>query len=107
MAISSPWSMVTGMMEMMKVYIVHVRQQAAKLCDLALKHNLIQYVDKVTHGNEILDLIYTNDDDLVSSIQAESWPTFTDHSVVSATVSYQLGRESAKMRLTCLILAGD
>ena len=76
---------------------VHVRQQAAKLCDLALKHNLIQYVDKVTHGNEILDLIYTNDNDLVSSIQAEPWPTFTDHSVVSATVSYQLGREPAKM----------
>ena len=30
---------------------VHVRQQAAKLSEFALKHNLIQHVDKVTHGN--------------------------------------------------------
>jgi hypothetical protein len=70
-----------------------VRQQAARLCDLALKHNLIQQVDKVTHGREILDLLFTNNEDLVSSATVEPWPSFTDHSIVTAPVSYQLGSE--------------
>ena len=51
-----------------------VRQQAAKLCDLALKHSLIQQVEQVTHGKEILDLIFSNNDDLVSSVSVAEWP---------------------------------
>ena len=67
------------------------RLQAAKLCDLAVKHSLIQQVDKPTHGVEILDLIFSNDQDLISSVSVESWPRFTDHKLVTACVSYQLG----------------
>ena len=70
-----------------------VRQQAARLCDFALKHNLIQQVDKVTHGREILDLIFSNNEDLVSSVAVEPWPSFTDHNIVTASVSYQLESE--------------
>ena len=66
------------------------RLQAARLCDFAVKHCLIQQVEIPTHGVEILDLIFTNDHDLVSSVSAESWPLFTDHKIVTATVSYQL-----------------
>ena len=70
-----------------------VRQQAAKLCDLALKHSLIQQVEQVTHGKEILDLIFSNNDDLVSSVSVAEWPAFTDHSIVTASVSYKLEKE--------------
>ena len=70
-----------------------VRQQASRLCDLALKHCLIQQVDQVTHGKEILDLLFTNNEDMVSSVLVEPWPSFTDHSIVSASVSFQLNDE--------------
>ena len=52
------------------------RLQATKLCGFAVKHCLIQQVDMVTHGAEVLDLIFTNNPDLVSSVSAESWPKF-------------------------------
>ena len=71
----------------------HVRQQAAKLCEVALKHNLIQQVDIATQGQEILDLVFSNNEDLMSSVSAEEWSCFTDHSIVSATVSHKLGKE--------------
>ena len=70
-----------------------VRNQAAKLCELALKHNLIQQVDQITHGKEILDLIFSNNEDLASSVSVEDWPCFTDHSIVTAVVSYKLEKE--------------
>ena len=63
------------------------RLQAAKLCDLATKFSLVQKVSEPTHGTEILDLIFTNDPDLVSSVSVESWPRMTDHRVVTANVS--------------------
>ena len=68
------------------------RLQAAKLCDLAIKYSLIQKVEDPTHGIEILDLLFSSDDDLVSSVSVESWPRFTDHKVVTANVSYNLGK---------------
>ena len=71
------------------------RLQAAKLCDMALKYSLIQQVDKPTHGVEILDLIFSNDQDLVSSVSVEAWPRFTDHKIVAACVSYQVGADPA------------
>jgi hypothetical protein len=70
-----------------------VRQQAARLVELALKHNLIQQVDQVTHGREILDLLFSNNEDLVSSVAVEPWPSFTDHSIVKASVSFKLEAE--------------
>ena len=72
---------------------IQVRQQAAKLCDLSMKHSLIQQVDQTTRGREILDLIFSNNEDLVSSVSVEAWPAFTDHSVVTAVVSYKLEKE--------------
>ena len=65
------------------------------MCDLALKYSLIQQVDKPTHGVEILDLIFSNDQDLVSSVSVEAWPRFTDHKIVTACVSYQVGADPA------------
>ena len=41
-----------------------------------------------------MDLIYSNDPDLVSSVSAEPWPIFTGHKLVTASVSYRLGSET-------------
>ena len=73
-----------------------VRQQAANLCDLAVKYSLTQQVTEPTREKEILDLIWSSNPDLVSNIQVDSFKDFTDHSVVSATTSYRLGREVKK-----------
>ena len=73
-----------------------VRQQAANLCDLAVKYSLSQQVTEPTREKEILDLIWSSNPDLVSSIQVESFKDITYHSVVSATTSYRQGREVKK-----------
>ena len=62
---------------------------------MVLKHSMIQQVDQATHGREILDLIFSNNEDLVSSVVVEPWPTFTDHNIVTANVSYQLEKVQA------------
>ena len=47
------------------------RLQAQKLLDLADKHSLIQEVEHATHAVEVLDLVFTNNCELVSSTVAE------------------------------------
>ena len=73
------------------------RLQAQQLIDTANKHCLLQEVDQATHSVEILDLIFSKNCDLISSVAVESWDTFTDHSFtlliapISSTMSvYQL-----------------
>ena len=51
---------------------------------------MCQQVDLITHGKEILDLIFTNNEDLVCSVGVDSFPSFTDHKIVTASVTYQL-----------------
>ena len=53
----------------------------------------------------MLDLIFTNDQALVSSVFTESWPRFTDHKLVKATVSYQL-HNNTKTKETHLLECG-
>ena len=66
------------------------RLQAQQLIDLAEKHCLLQEVDKPTHSIEILDLVFTNNCELVSSVLVEDWTSFTDHRLVIVHTSYQL-----------------
>ena len=61
----------------------------SQLINIASKHSLIQQVDKATHAVEILDLFFTNDSDLVSCVEVEDWPSFSDHKVVTLDVSYK------------------
>ena len=70
-----------------------------------------QYVDEVTHGKEVLDLLFSNNPDLIHSFTTEAFPSFTDHLLVTFKVSYQLTKtptrkaeyvlDSAR-RLNCL-----
>ena len=72
------------------------RLQASHLISLATKHCLIQQVDIVTHAVEILDLVFTNDGDLVSNVQAEDWPSFSDHKLVTLDVCYKNNSEKTQ-----------
>ena len=70
-----------------------VRAQAQRLVNLALKYHLIQEVEQPTHCASTLDLIWTNDAHLVSTVIVEDWQSFTDHKVVIAHSTFQLGRD--------------
>ena len=70
------------------------RLQANSLINMTSKHSLLQQVDQVTHAVEILDLMFTNDTDLVSCVQTEDWPLFTDHKLVTIDVTYRYEKSS-------------
>ena len=38
-----------------------------------------------------MDLIFSNNPDLISSVSVEPWPSFTDHKLVTAFTSYEIG----------------
>ena len=75
-----------------------VRQQAAQFCELASKYQLIQQVGETTRGEEILDLIWSSNPDLVSTVHIDPFQSMTDHSVVTATTSYRIASEEIKER---------
>ena len=68
------------------------RLQAQQLIDLANKHCLLQEVDQATHAVEILDLVFTNNCELLSSVKVESCDKFSDHKLVISNATYQLGQ---------------
>ena len=82
------------------------RLQASQLINLASKHSLIQQVDMATHAIEILDLVFTNDADLVSSVQADDWPSFTDHKLITIDVSYKTKSDNVPMETQFLCETG-
>ena len=65
------------------------RLQAQQMIDLTIKHCLLQEVEFPTHAVEILDLVFTNNCELVSSVNGETWTGFTDHKLVIAHTTYQ------------------
>ena len=68
------------------------RLQAQQLIDLANKHCMLQEVDHATHAVEILDLVFTNNCELLSSVKVESCDRFSDHRLVISNTTYQLGQ---------------
>ena len=73
-----------------------VQAQCYKMCKLMQKHHLVQTVDLITHGVETLDLVWSNNPDMISHIEATPYPQFTDHSVVKANTTYVIGDEVMK-----------
>ena len=69
------------------------RLQAQLLIELADKHCLLQKVDQPTHQLEVLDLIFTNNYDLIGGVFTEVRRTFTDHKLDVAHTTYQLARD--------------
>ena len=73
----------------------------AKFIESVRDSYLHQHINEATRirGNDepsTLDLIFTNNPDLISSVSVEPWPVFTDHRVVIAQSTYQLGRQVAR-----------
>ena len=78
------------------------RLQAQQLVDIATKFSLQQEVYQPTHAIEILDLVFTNNPDMVSNITTEDWTDFTDHRVLEVSTTFKSGRgfiESEKQHL--------
>ena len=70
------------------------RLQAQQLIELSTNHSLLQEVDQATHAAEILDLVFTNNCELLSSINLQEWRSFTDHKLVIATGNYMFKQEN-------------
>ena len=56
---------------------------------MASKHFLVQEVVEPTHAAEVLDLVFTNNCELVSGVNVESWPAFSDHKLVVLDTTFQ------------------
>ena len=65
------------------------RLQAQQLVDMASKHFLVQEVVEPTHAIEVLDLVFTNNCELVSEVNVESWPAFSDHKLIVMDTTFQ------------------
>ena len=78
------------------------RLQAQRLCDIVISHHMVQLVGSPTHGREILDLVFTSDQNFVSHISMEPYSMFTDHSVLSMTVNWELGSTPTKEKMFLL-----
>ena len=52
------------------------------LKNFAEKHALVQKIDQPTRLNNILDLVFTNDDDLFSEYTIENSPSLSDHKII-------------------------
>ena len=66
----------------------HVRIQAEEFLKLMQHYNMIQVIGVPTREKEILDLMFTNNHELVHHVTSEKWSTFTDHNIITITVNY-------------------
>ena len=75
------------------------------MIDLAAKFGLIQKVDKATNTFKILDLILSSDMRLITDINVESFPIFSDHKYIMATFNlwYRIREELDPMPLTQMV----
>ena len=73
------------------------RLQAHHLVQFAARHFLQQEVEGPTHAAECLDLIWTNNWDLVSSCEREDCGKFSDHKLITANTTYKINNEDADL----------
>jgi hypothetical protein len=50
----------------------------------------------LTREKEILDLVWSSNPDLISTIMVDEFRDQSDHSVVTANTTYRLAKETAK-----------
>ena len=75
---------------------VLVRQQAVRLCEIAVKFNLSQQVGEPTRERQILDLIWSSNPDLISNVLVDSFTDISDHSVITANTTYSHDCQATK-----------
>ena len=69
---------------------------ATKLLDFTIEHGLEQLVKKPTRGENILDLVLTNNVNLVIGVSVE--PGLSDHSIVKVNLDLKLKRRKPNRR---------
>ena len=82
------------------------RLQATGLVDLAAKHCLQQFVDGPTRGGEILDLIWSNNSEMISNFQREDCTNFSDHKLITANTTYILSESNSEIKEEYLCESG-
>ena len=82
------------------------RLQAQQLIDMASKHSLLQEVLEPTYSVEILDLIFTNNCELVSSVSTETWSTITDHRLIVVNTSFSSNSDDHRSNSSCVRQVG-
>ena len=71
--------------------------QAKQLVDMASKHSLSQEVERPTQSVEILDLVFSNNCELVSNITVEKCAAFSDHNLIICNTAFQLSKEQVQL----------
>ena len=51
-----------------------------------------------THAVELLDLVFTNNRELLSNTEVENWALFSDHKLVIANTYFQLEKVSCNKK---------
>ena len=71
--------------------------QASLLLDLCHKYGLVQQVEGVTRqvSGELLDLVFSSDENLISHVELEDHLAFTDHAIVTCYTTYKSGGQKA------------
>ena len=64
------------------------------MCDLATNHSLLQQVESPTHAVKLLDLVFTNNCELLRNTEVKNWALFSDHKLVIANTYFQLEKVS-------------
>ena len=54
------------------------------MIDLASKFCMQQVLSQPNHGGEILNLLFVNNPDIISYVEVEDWPSFSDHRLIKA-----------------------
>ena len=78
--------------------ISSIRAQASLLLSLVEEHMFTQYVKEATIGNNILDLVFCNDSDLISSVFLINNEIISDHRMIIIDLNITLAPQSPPPR---------
>ena len=81
------------------------KKTAEKLLNVAVENGLHQIVDKPTRGDNILDLVFTNNTNFVKSMKVE--PGFSDHRAVRVDLDLKPKRRKGVRRKVFIIQKAD
>ena len=81
---------------------VQTRLQAKKLCELCTNLQMTQIIGEPTHQKEILDLVFTTDNEAVLNVDMEYFPVFSDHKVLRINLAARAGESESKPEMHLL-----
>lgn len=52
-----------------------------------------QVLSQPNHGGEILNLLLVNNPEIISYVEVEDWPSFSDHRLIKAQTNYTFDKQ--------------